>query len=126
MRILFRSIHVPQQRLYPSITLVYPILQIYQSVLNVDANEFIPFSTSNSDNLIDNEILRLGPPLLHVSLSPLIIKSSVFAEVHHNKITHKDEIKKIKHKYISIKLFWHLNINSIRNKFQCLKHIVGI
>ena len=90
MRILFRSIHVPQQRLYPSITLVYPILQIYQSVLNVDAKEFIPFSTSNSDNLIDNEILRLGPPSLHVSLSPLIIKSSVFAEVHHNKITHKD------------------------------------
>ena len=87
MCIIFRSIHVPEP-LYPSITLVYPNLPSTSktsfSVLNVDAKEFIPFSTSNSDYatryLIDNENSSLGAAMATCFiLATFIIKYLMFA-----------------------------------------------
>ena len=46
-------------------------------------------------------------------------------ETHHNKVTPKDQIKKIQYNYLHNIIVEHLTINSIRNKFQCLKYIVG-
>ena len=100
------------------------------SILNVGAKEFIPFSRPNSDNRTrystNAEFSRLGEVVATCFfLATFIIKSLVFVETHHNKVTPKDQIKKIKYNYLNNIVVGHLNINSIRNKFQCLKYIVG-
>ena len=117
------------------------ISKITFSVLNVDAIEFFPFSRSNSDNWTANsdnwttnsdnwttnsteaEFSRLGAIVATcLFLATFIIKSLVFFEVHHNKVTPKDQIKNIKYNYLNNIVVGHLNINSIRNRFQCLKY----
>ena len=100
------------------------------SILNVGAEEFIPFSRSNPDNRTrystDAEFSRLGAVVAtYFFLATFIIKSLVFFETHHNKVTPKNQIKNIKYNYLNNIVVWHLNIISIRNKFQCQKYIVG-
>ena len=97
------------------------------SAVNVNAKEFIPFSTLNSGKAINYVInsvnSRLGAIVATSFILAIFIFNSLgFLEIRHLNITPKNHIKQIKHNHPNNIVLGHLNINSIRNKFQCLEY----
>ena len=94
------------------------------STLDANAKEYTSLVSSNVIRyLLDDS--RLGAvAAVSFALTIFIFKSLGFLEVHHYNVIPKDHIKNIKYNHPKNIVLGHLNINSIKNKFQCLKYIV--
>ena len=96
------------------------------SNLNANAEEYIPTGTSNNNAYFNNAINPRVGAIVAVSyiLAMLTLNSLGFFKIHLPKVKPKDLIKNIKYNHPNNIVLGHLNINSLRNKFHCLKYIV--
>ena len=96
------------------------------SNLNANAEEYIPTGTSNHNAYFNDAINPRVGAIVAVSyvLAMLTLHSLGFCKIHLPKVKPKDLIKNIKYNHPNNIVLGHLNINSLRNKFHCLKYIV--
>ena len=97
-------------------------LDIYSNVGNVALNphapHFIPFNNPVPSFTFSTNTTKTGFCALNINANEFIPLSSF-------DVMSKDHIKQIKCNHPKNIVLGHLNINSIRNKFECLKYIVG-
>ena len=124
--------------LNPNVNEFVPYGLKFSQALNPNAKSFVPGITK-PDIISKICTISLNPHATvfkpfngHLLLNPLWISISKTLNVNAKEfipsncfdVTPKDCIKKIKYNHPNNIVLGHLNINSIRNKFSCLKHII--